>query len=464
MGHDASGVCLFSPGWDIVTGHYLGTYIKELHGSLYTPWLIGVIALLFLGLSAILICRLLGIKNPVCLAVVSAAIVTWPTVTSMHSYLYMATQFSFAILAACMAAYVTDRKKYGFLAGIPFLAASMACYQSEWGTCAALLLLCIVRESLNPKTKAKTLLVKCTLSAVVLIVGFLVYYGLWNAVLEVNGLTRTDYLGMNTMGYSSLSEFFTVLVSAYRRVFSFFLVPNTQSYYPFYLMVAGCIGILLALYLIATRIRQEKMQKQPTKLLVLCACLAVLPLAININEVFSKSMSTTSLSRFAWLIPFFCLPMLLATEKGQNRKQLVVRGISIAVLLLSSVNGIWGANATYLKLESNYHRSISLITQYTSRIISESGYEADTPVAIIGKPQPSVRDGFEWVEDVMGAEDTSLTYAGSIRGQIKTLNPDIHLVEDIVPYENLEEVAALSCFPANDCVIWVDDVLILKLS
>jgi hypothetical protein len=466
LGHDASLLYNYNRNLDIVTGRYLGTFLKYSHNFLQTPLLIGLISLIFLGFSSAVICRILKIKDKPFLIIISAFIVTWPVITSINCYIFAADLFSFAIFTACLSAYFTDKYKFGFIAGIPLLVLSMASYQSYWGTCATLLIFCIVRNIIIDKSTDKETIMKCLRFAATLLIGFIIYYFLWNFIVAAAGKSMIDYLGMDNMGYSSVTELFQNLISTYRTVFVFFFKPNAQSYYPVYLMLAGIVSVITAMSLIFLSVVNKKLYKQPVKLSILIFCFLVMPIAINCVELMSKGASLTLLGRFAYLFPFLLLPMLLSQfENNFFVKYLVLcKRAAIIVLVLSCLNGIYGANATYLKLESNYHIAISQVTQYMSRITAEEGYETTTPVVFIGGAKGYKKPGFEWCNNVTGAWDTGLSFESPIRNIFLLFNPEVNWVYDKSQYLNLEEVQNLKSFPANDCVVWVDGVLVFKLS
>jgi len=466
LGHDATGIhshWLYS--WNVQLGRHFAPFILGLHDTLQVPLLIGFISSGFLGLSSILICRILRIKNTVYLIIISAFIVTWPIITAMNCFIFMASQFSFAIFVACLAAYVTDQYKFGFIAGIPLVAISMACYQAYWGTSAALMLFCIIRDIIINKSTTKEIIIKGLKYLTALMVGFLFYYYSWSLAVMITGWGKADHLGINNSMYESASELIINLIRTYRSVITFFLSPNARSYYPFYVMIAGWISVLIALYIIISIILKEKIYRQPPKIILLVASFGLLPFALNVSAIFSKGVvNNNALSIFAYMFPFLLLPMLLSQfDKSIIKNHLIFTRISIIVLMLSCFNGIYGANATYLKLEMNYHIAISQVTQYMSRITTESGYESDTPIAIIGQPLQPDKAGFKWCDDIPGAHNTALTYDGPIFGIFTRLNPDVNLVWDVSPYKNLEVVQNLNSFPSNDCVVWVDGVLVFKL-
>ena len=474
LGHDASYLHSYMPTYDLLTGRFVGPLVKAIHGSMQAPWLIGMICLVLLGLSSVLVCRMLHIKSKVHLVLISACIATWPTVVSINGFMFLAVQHIFAFFAACLAAYIADRYKWGFVAAIALVVISMGNYQAYWGTTASLLILCIIRYILSPESTTKTLLIKCARALLTLALGLLFYYQLWVFLVDLLGLQKPAFLGMDDIGFASVNEFLRVLYSTYRTVFRFFLYPNEFSYYPVWLMVAVCISVLLALFLICRIVVMAKIYKNPIKVTTLVLAFLLYPIAMNSTEVFSAGQSVRLLAFYAFVTPLFLLPMVLEKLNGplaefnlkRHAKKLLYA--SIIAITLSSLNGIYGANISYLRLEANYHIALSQATTKLTMITSQEGYRRDTPVAIIGNthwwalPEFS-RRGFDWMRDVPGVHDIALTYFLPIHAFLQMLSPHINLVSNTSVYASLPEVQALEVFPAHNSIIWVGDTLVLRL-
>ena len=65
------------------------------------PWLAGLIALLLHGLGAVCICKMFGVRKNITAALIGAAVITFPTVTSVLTYNYVADGYAVAFLLSC---------------------------------------------------------------------------------------------------------------------------------------------------------------------------------------------------------------------------------------------------------------------------------------------------------------------------------------------------------------------------
>ena len=75
------------------------------------PWLVGLLSVLLHGLGAVCICRMLRVQKGITAALIGALVITFPTVTSVLMYNYVADGYAFAFLLSCMAAmFITEGK------------------------------------------------------------------------------------------------------------------------------------------------------------------------------------------------------------------------------------------------------------------------------------------------------------------------------------------------------------------
>ena len=94
------------------------------------PFLNGIIAIIFHGLGAVCICKILNVQKKITAALIGAVIVSFPTVTSVMMYNYVADGYSIAFFLATLAAiFMTSDKPRYILAAI-LLALTTGIYQA----------------------------------------------------------------------------------------------------------------------------------------------------------------------------------------------------------------------------------------------------------------------------------------------------------------------------------------------
>ena len=106
------------------------------------PWLNGVLAIIYLSISAIFLIEIFDVKSYFSVALISAVLVTFPSVISTFCYTYTVDGYMLAVLLAIVAFFLTDRKKWGFIFGIFLLGTSLGIYQAYL---AFVMILCILK-------------------------------------------------------------------------------------------------------------------------------------------------------------------------------------------------------------------------------------------------------------------------------------------------------------------------------
>ena len=107
------------PNWDSLVFRYdpqnmigLGRWFLPVvcsFSSFYDlPFLNGLIAIVFHALSAVCICRIFNVQKKITAALIGAFIVSFPTVTSIMMYNYVADGYAIAFLLATLAAFLKD--------------------------------------------------------------------------------------------------------------------------------------------------------------------------------------------------------------------------------------------------------------------------------------------------------------------------------------------------------------------
>ena len=117
------------PNWDSVVFRYdaqnmlnLGRWFLSIvcaPGSFYDlPWITGLLAIIFHALGAVCILKIFNVKKFITSALVGALIVSFPTVTSVMLYNYVADGYSIAFFLSVVAAMLLtkDKPRYIFSA------------------------------------------------------------------------------------------------------------------------------------------------------------------------------------------------------------------------------------------------------------------------------------------------------------------------------------------------------------
>ena len=113
---------MFYASYGAASGRWLLPSVLRLDGNVSMPWLIGVLSLLFLALTACLTVSLLRIRTPLGCGLSAALLVSFPAVTATFGYMFTASGYFFSLFLAVLAAWVACRRGWrGSLLGVILL-------------------------------------------------------------------------------------------------------------------------------------------------------------------------------------------------------------------------------------------------------------------------------------------------------------------------------------------------------
>ena len=109
------------PNWDSLVFRYdaqnmvsMGRWflpVASAPSSFYDlPWITGLLAILFHALGAVCICEIFDVKKNITAGLIGAVVVSFPTVTSVMLYNYVADSYALSFLLACLAALLMTRE------------------------------------------------------------------------------------------------------------------------------------------------------------------------------------------------------------------------------------------------------------------------------------------------------------------------------------------------------------------
>ena len=190
----------------------------------------------------------------------------------------------------------------------------------------------------------------------------ILYYAVMKLLLLVTHTQLVDYQGMNQMSLGNILLFLGQIPRAYLVFFKHFLAP----------------GYLNGFY-----------RRDPPRLLLTAAGLALVPLALDFVAVLTVGGEVHQLMIYAFVLVF-----LLAIKVSELLAESLVRagrpawrGVFGAGLVLSALLvwcGFYTNNVSYLRLQVRYENSIAVANRIAGRVESLEGYTPQTPVALVG--------------------------------------------------------------------------------
>lgn len=389
-----------------VSGRWFLHYASYLYGFTQNPMLIGILAMFFLGLTAIVTTRLLSVRDVGVAAVWGVLSVLTPAVAYTNSYTFTVVPYCLAVLGAAMAVFLVERKGLpGFFGGCILLAFSMGIYQVYVTTAIILSMYLVLRDALKPENSMGRIILKGIRFAVFLGTGTLLYRLILKLFLWVKQLRLLSYLGMNQLeeGYP-LERAGEILTDTYAEVWKYFVYRTEYAYSGYGLRMAAVLVLLaVTVVLLAGICRERKLCAG--RIAFLLILILLMPLGVNFGRVMSPFSATSPTMKFSYV--YLCLlPVLLAEELRESTGKGILKycagSVLPGMLLLGFV--FWQQDNTLYTMLNQVHRStLSFVTNVVSRIESCPGYSMGMPVVIVGG-YPSDRYNtdisvYDWVEE-----------------------------------------------------------------
>lgn len=351
------------------------------------PWLIGILALIYLAVGASLLCRLLKIKSTVCSVLIGGMMVTFPVLASNFAYVFTMDGYMLGLFLAILAVYLVGNAKYGFLWGGISLAFSMGIYQSYLPV--TILLSVYMAVTVLAGTDAVKNRIKGILRYVYMgVIGVALYYALLRLLLMVQGKTLADYQGINTMADASGMNLLGTLKAMYFDFIAFTLKGNVLANNPF-AKAAFVILVCLFLMYIAICCIRKKWYKNVAFYIVTLIVAATVPIFTNIILLISESVNYHALMRYQWVL-FAVVPIAVlfsGFETNENKNKKIASVVQWVVFICGVVvvfSNVVTDNIAYSNLQKKYEKTYAYCLRLADRIEQTEGYYTGIPIYMIG--------------------------------------------------------------------------------
>ncbi|NMB18989.1 MAG: hypothetical protein GX984_06000 [Erysipelothrix sp.] len=474
------------------SGRWFQFFPAAISSDFSMPAVNGILAILYISIAATIIVYLFNLKRAPYYLLVSAIMVSFPTIASTFTYMNAADAYTFSLLLACVAVlFAYKHSKFGFLFAIPFITLSLGIYQAYFGVMTALMLSLVILELLENKTELKEIVIMSIKFLFALIMG-LVFYMI---IVHLAATELTAYMGIDTMGQFNLKTIPSLIVGAYNFVYDFFFENSYAFHLPF-MPTLFWLGTITVLGLLVYLVYRNNVYKEYPRLILLIVALVLLPLAANIIYVTAKTK--VHLLMIYGLVIFFIFALALIRlaiesrpRKVSSRNLLSLGSIIIClVLLLSTYNYALVSNQAYFKLHFIYEQGYAYANRLISRIEATPGYNTELDIVFIGEetlPPLSLVNNYNQLLEtgmpaVTGREIADAPQLKKITGShTMVLFSNKHLVLLMRSYLGfnqpilslsyqqlganlLENAYEMSVYPDDDSIRIVDNQIVVKFS
>ena len=469
------------PNWDSIVFRYdpqnmlsLGRWFLPVvcaPSSFYDlPWIAGLIAIVCHGLGAVCICKMFAVGKNITAALIGATVATFPAVTSVMMYNYVADGYSFAFLLSCLAALLLTKEKPCVSGAIVLIALSAGIYQAYITVTILLLLLHLIRETIYSNTSIKSLLVKCGKFLLAGGLGMALYYLVLTLLLRITGTTLSDYQGLegaaSMSGLDIAGSLYTIKESFIRFFFDFSKGPN---------LLAVLNLVVLALTIILYLADVIKNRLHIGKILLLVLFVILMPIGASVLSLINSGIDYHNLMKMGFFV--FYLFLILQYERAEGtcakRSAAVSWAILACVALLIFKQTIL-ANVSYHKLNMAYEKSYGTLIRIADRIEQTEGAERCDRILVLGALPDSEAYSAELPLDMTGTTDGYILRADDETvGQsvlCSALNDYCGKEYDFIAGEEKTRLLAelnadgQENWPAKHSITVKDNVIVIKLS
>lgn len=445
----------------ISIGRFLQPVYRFIRGNSSIPWLIGVLATVFLSLSVYITSELVGLKRRLSLLLLSGIFAVNTTLAfSYSSYIPWVDIFMLSLLFSVLAVYFQRKGRFGFLVGAIFVFLSLTLYQSYITVTLALIMLLSIKELLcraNPLVVIKS----CVKGIAMLILGALTYFLMAKLVCIITGTPESgDYNSLFSINDLFCTDISELVFDCYRK-FKYELCNIIGGAENLLSLVFAIISLcsLLLVFLIA------KKRTLPCSSIILTAVLLLLfPLGANCVYILSPSLFH-ELMAFG-CFTFYLLPLILTEEYPKTPFRSIV---SIALLTVIVVSVIF-ANRLYDQRKYAFEATATVMEDIVECIENQEAYEyGKTQIVFVGQinnPTPDSR--FEGLSNsrLFNNSSYAVTYHGTYYAYLKyIMHYDYAYIDNSEAeyFRSLPEVEAMPKYPNDGCCLVIDNVIIVKL-
>ena len=400
------------PNWDSLVFRYdtqnmisLGRWFLPIasgFSSFYDlPWLTGLLGIVFHALGAVAIVQMFNVRKKITAFLIGAIVVSFPTVSSVMMYNYVADSYALSFLLAVLAALFLTREKPKYIISIIFIALSVGIYQA-YITVTIMLLLCfLIIKALSKDVKIKELFVYVGKFLLAGVLGMVIYYLILTLLLKVTNTTLLDYQGFGEASSLSSIDIFASLYTIKETILGYFF--NFTNGINFFVV----INILIIITsVVAYSIYIIKNKLGILKTIIIAVLVALLPFGACVLSFINSEIDYHNLMKMGFLI--FYLLFIFIYEKIEFKNINLQCIKSWCVLSLSIVlifNYIIIANVSYHKLNMAYEKSMGILNRIADRIEQIEGANDCDTILVLGALEDSHAYSSDISLDMTGATD-----------------------------------------------------------
>ncbi len=382
------------PNWDSLVFRYdaqnmihLGRWFLPVACSVSSfydlPFLNGLLAIIYHAVGAVFICNIFKINKKTSAFMIGAIVASFPTVTSVFMYNYVADGYGMAFMFSCMAAYCMVKENPKWVLSSCLIALSVGIYQAYITVTVSLLMAYLLSEIVLFNKSTKEILLKAGKFFVFGLIGMLLYALVLKVILFITGQSLIEYQGLSSVANASGFDLYASLYSAKEIFFGYFF-DFSKGVTPF--ITLNLIVFLLMACICVDQIYKNKIYKSIGKLILFAVIGLFFILGTKVLVFLNPEVDYHNLMLMAYVI-IYIFPVIiyekLYTSNDKATCQKTCNMIFIVALCII-FNQIVTSNVSYHKAQIAYEKSYGKLMRIADRIEQTEGAEKCDEILVIG--------------------------------------------------------------------------------
>lgn len=455
-------------------------------GTVLSSWFLApvvllIISMIALGLISMMIINMFKIKNKIYVIITSLLLATFPILALGFGYGFMVERYVMGMFFAVFTVFIANKFKYSGIISAFTLAITMGYYQSYIAISIGLIMFMIIFKMFENK-KIKENLKYIVKFLLIGICGVIIYMVAVRVVCHFTNTPLLDYKGINNMGsLPPLNKMGFLLKRTYLDFINFYLSKNFLRPM-WYGRIAQFILCISTIILISIMIKKNKIYKHKLNLILLIIIILLIPMGFNIIDFMAYESETSSLNIYQFvlilILPFLLLDKIDLLNINRNFFNTIEWvGVISAIVLIW--NNFIITNVYYLKINDFYTTTVQLTNRVYNRIEQMPNYDGTSRIMVGNKKgiymdSRVYKDYYKYILYDQGLWDQFIGYAPRPEGTDFKFH---YLVENILGVHlnsvtskefekiyNSEEYKGMESWPKQNCIKYIGDVIVVKIS
>jgi hypothetical protein len=435
-----------------------------------------MLGIVLLSVAACIIMEIFQLRSVTSAVLVPMLMLTFPSVASNMTFMFMMHTSALAILMVCVGVYIARRYKWGVIPCGVLVILVLAIYQSYVAFVISLLIFGLMFDIFNDKRSGKEVFIEGVKYVVMLGVGVFIYIKLcWVFYPDLSSMT---YGGVGNMGNIAISEMPHLILRCYKRVLDFFILKPfgfmSDTTHVLNIIVCALVAVLF-IFVVA---KKNIYQKDRLNFIFVLLLAFLSPFAMAFVYFMAPEVVYSMLMLYAYVLVYILLLGLLEQAEGICTKKKIGQAtalVSAVVLFLVAYQNYLVTNNAYFRMDIAFQRTSAYYERIINRLEETEGYEYGDQVLIAGDfyyvDNPSPIEAVSMDDDVYRdfdgvAMENGMITAGVRNSFVRTYLgldfPDVSydLQEEI---KNSSEYEEMPSYPSDGCIKKIQNVWVIKL-